>query len=199
MARQAEQDILARLEERQRVASDVHDLLGQTLTVMAMKAQLVERLIGTDPDAARVQAVELHGLSRHALAQVRELVSGMAHMGVDAQLAAARAALEAAGLECVVSDTRTDVQRGCHDEGPAFDTVRGWVLREAVTNVVRHAQAHTCFVEIDDEILAISDDGCGRGGAPEGNGLTGMRRRVEAAGESCGSGRGNVVTVPGLS
>ena len=64
LARQAEQDVLARLEERQRVASDVHDLLGQTLTVMAMKAQLVERFIGTDPDAARAQAVELHGLSR---------------------------------------------------------------------------------------------------------------------------------------
>ncbi|WP_409243097.1 histidine kinase, partial [Escherichia coli] len=63
---------------------------------MAMKAQLVERLIGTDPDAARAQAVELHGLSRRALGQVRELVSDMAHMGVDAQLAAARAALEAA-------------------------------------------------------------------------------------------------------
>ncbi len=60
--------------------------------------------------------------------------------------------------------------------------MRGWVLREAVTNVVRHAQAHTCCVEIDDEILVISDNGRGRGGAPEGNGLTGMRRRVEAAG-----------------
>ena len=106
----------------------------------------------------------------------------MAHMGVDAQLVAARTALEAAGLECVVSDTRTDVQRGCHGERSEFDTVRGWVLREAVTNVVRHAQAHTCFVEIDDEVLAISDDGRGRGGAPEGNGLTGMRRRVEVAG-----------------
>ena len=115
-------------------------------------------------------------------AQVRELVSDMAHMGVDAQLVAARTALEAAGLECVVSDTRTDVQRGCHGERSEFDTVRGWVLREAVTNVVRHAQAHTCFVEIDDEVLAISDDGRGRGGAPEGNGLTGMRRRVEVAG-----------------
>lgn len=66
----------------------------------------------------------------------------MAHMGVDAQLVAARTALEAAGLECVVSDTRTDVQRGCHGERSEFDTVRGWVLREAVTNVVRHAQAH---------------------------------------------------------
>ncbi|GAE71961.1 sensor histidine kinase [Cutibacterium acnes JCM 18916] len=64
---------------------------------------------------------------------------------------------------------------------------------------MRHAQAHTCCVEIDDEILVISDNGRGRGGAPEGNGLTGMRRRVEAAGESCGSGRGSVATVPGLS
>ena len=182
LACQAAQDVLARLEEREQVASDVHDLLGQTLTVMAMKAQLAERLIGTDPDAARAQAVELHGLTRRALAQVRELVSDMAHMGVDAQLAAARTALEAAGVECVVSDTRTDVQGGCHGEGSEFDTVRGWVLREAVTNVVRHAQAHTCCVEIDDEILVISDNGRGRGGAPEGNGLTGMRRRVEAAG-----------------
>ena len=179
LARQAEQDVLARLEERQRVASDVHDLLGQTLTVMAMKAQLVERLIGTDPDAARAQAVELHGLSRHALAQVRELVSGMARMEVDAQLAAARTALEAAGVECVVSDSRT---HGGHEEDSAFDTVRGWVLREAVTNVVRHAQSHTCLIEVGDEILAISDDGRGRSNAPEGNGLTGMRRRVEAAG-----------------
>ncbi|EMF64522.1 sensor histidine kinase, two-component system, partial [Cutibacterium acnes FZ1/2/0] len=74
------------------------------------------------------------------------------------------------------------VRHGCHGEGSEFDTVRGWVLREAVTNVVRHAQAHTCCVEIDDEILVISDNGRGRGGAPEGNGLTGMRRRVEAAG-----------------
>ncbi|GAE71960.1 sensor histidine kinase [Cutibacterium acnes JCM 18916] len=78
LACQAEQDVLARLEEREQVASDVHDLLGQTLTVMAMKAQLAERLIGTDPDAARAQAAELHGLTRRALAQVRELVSDMA-------------------------------------------------------------------------------------------------------------------------
>ncbi|GAE77920.1 sensor histidine kinase [Cutibacterium acnes JCM 18918] len=66
--------------------------------------------------------------------------------------------------------------------------------------MVRHAQAHTCCVEIDDEILVISDNGRGRGGAPEGNGLTGMRRRVEAAGgRVVDRAGGSVATVPGLS
>lgn len=182
--RAADQDLVSRLEERERIASDVHDLLGQTLTVMAMKAELVERLVRCDPDAAAEEARALHGLSRESLRQVRELVAGMRQVSLDSQLTAARTALQAGNVTCQVIDERTGA-------ASSFDTVRGWVLREAVTNVVRHAQAHSCRIEVTDDTLAVTDDGRGRGDAAEGNGLAGMRRRVETAGGELWIGPGD--------
>ncbi|QCV95765.1 sensor histidine kinase [Acidipropionibacterium acidipropionici] len=193
-------DAAARLGERERIASDVHDLLGQSLTVMAMKAELVERLVDTDPQVARAQARELHDMSRESLSQIRALVGGLQGHGVDGRLAEARVALRAAGIDLVVQDTRAS--RPPDAETDAFDVVRGWVLRESVTNVIRHSGAATCTIDVADERLRIADDGVGLQDAAEGEGRAGMRRRVEAAGGEFwigpgSDGRGVAVVVTG--
>lgn len=181
-------DAAARLGERERIASDVHDLLGQSLTVMAMKAELIERLVDTDPQTARAQARELHDMSRESLSQIRALVGGLQGHGVDGRLAEARVALRAAGIDLVVHDTRAS--RLPDGETDPFDVVRGWVLRESVTNVVRHSGAAACTIDVADERLRIADDGVGMQDAAEGEGRAGMRRRVEAAGGEFWSGPG---------
>lgn len=193
-------DAAARLGERERIASDVHDLLGQSLTVMAMKAELVERLVEADPQAARAQARELHDMSRESLSQIRALVGGLQGHGVDGRLAEARVALRAAGIDLVVHDTRAT--RPPDAEPDPFDVVRGWVLRESVTNVIRHSGAATCTIDVADERLRIADDGVGMQDAAEGEGRAGMRRRVEAAGGEFwagpgADGRGVAVVVTG--
>lgn len=186
----------ARLGERERIASDVHDLLGQSLTVMAMKAELMGRFVDKDPEAAKQQARDLHRMSRDSLTQMRALVGGLQPQGVDGQLAEARIALRAAGIDLVIDDIRGGTGSG---PGPAvgsdvgqdpFDIVRGWVLREAVTNIIRHSKARTCTIDVGDDRLRIVDDGVGEENAPEGAGRAGMRRRVEAAGGEFWSGPG---------
>lgn len=178
----------ARMGERERIASDVHDLLGQSLTVMSMKAELIERLADADPQAVRQQARELHAMSRDALAQMRALASGLQGHGVDGRIAEARVALQAAGMSLVLHDTRGEESQDA--EHDPFDVVRGWVLREAVTNIIRHSGARTCTIDVGSEQLRITDDGVGMEDAPEGQGRAGMRRRVEAAGGEFWSGPG---------
>lgn len=177
----ADKEMVVRLTERERIASDMHDLLGQTLTVTAMKAELVQRLIPTSPDKAVTEAQEVQHLARTALHQVRELVSQLHEVSLDTQLVVARSALQAAGIEPKVEDHRSAAAQDTSQDD-TFDSVRGWVLREAVTNVVRHSGAAQCRMWIGDEKLCICDDGSGLGDAVWGNGLTGMRRRVDAAG-----------------
>lgn len=167
-------DELTLVAERERVARDVHDVLGHSLTVVVAKAELAERLLDLDPERARAELAEIRSLSREALSEVRATVAGLRVTRLGDELAAARAALTAAGIDAVVPSDPAVVD-------PRRRLVLAWVLREAVTNVVRHSGADRCVVELGHARLRVADDGRGRvRGA--GNGLRGVEERVRAAG-----------------
>lgn len=161
--------------ERERVARDVHDVLGHSLTVVTTKAELAERLIDRDPARAKAELAEIQSLTREALAEIRATVAGLRVARLGDELAAARGALAAAGIAAVVPDDPSVVD-------PRRRLVLAWVLREAVTNVVRHSDASRCVVELLGDRLVVTDDGHGRGDAPVGHGLRGIEERVRAAG-----------------
>ena len=169
---------LAATAERERIGRDLHDLLGHTLSVVALKSELAGRLIATDPAAARVQVGEVETVARQALAQVREAVAGIRATGLQAELAAARLALLSAEIPL-------DQRLAPMELDPTAESVLAMGLREAVTNILRHAGASRVDVElavIDGEpVLSIVDDG--RGGIDRsGHGLDGMRERLAGVG-----------------
>ncbi|MET0328428.1 MAG: sensor histidine kinase [Luteimonas sp.] len=173
---------LAAVAERERIGRDLHDLLGHTLSMVALKADLAARLVERDPSAAQREIGEVGGIARDALAQVRQAVSGIRAAGLAAELASARLLLETDG---VAFDYALDA--GIADLGLSSDveTALAMTLREAVTNLQRHAGATTAQAVFSREgeaiRLQVSDDG--RGGAiVPGNGLSGMRERIEALG-----------------
>jgi two-component system sensor histidine kinase DesK len=173
-------DRLARGAERDRIARDLHDTLGQTLTVIALKSELAGRLIDQQAAAARGEIADIERISREALAEIREIVHGYRAGGIDAELERATSMLETAGIR---------VERHCDTTGvsPAQERVLGLVLRESVTNIVRHAQASRCELSlrnIGDAIrMFVKDDG--RGGVHlEGLGMRSIQARVQALGGS---------------
>ena len=186
---------LAIVEDRNRVARDVHDILGHSLTVITVKSELAQRLIDLDPDRAKDELADLERLSREALAGVRETVGGLREMSLSGELATARTALRAADIE---ADVPAD--DALPPQAPA---VFAWVLREAVTNIVRHSDARHCTVRVSASEIEIADDGTGMGSGIEfGSGLGGLRDRVRAAGGTLalsrpeGGGLRVVATVP---
>lgn len=171
---------LAGMAERERIGRDLHDLLGHTLSVVTLKSELAGKLIERDPAAAQQQMREVESIAREAMAQVREAVSGIRAAGLEAELVSARLALLAA-------DVRLDARLAPLAIEPATEQALALVLREAVTNVVRHARAGRVEVELTEQAgtlrLSIADDG--RGGAtPSGHGLSGMQERARALGGS---------------
>jgi two-component system sensor histidine kinase DesK len=178
--------------ERDRVARDVHDVLGHSLTVVTVKAELAERLVDADPERAKAELADIQSLTRQSLAEIRATVGGLRVARLADEIAAGRAALEAAGIAAHVPDDPSVVD-------PRHRIVLAWALREAVTNVVRHSAARSCTVELDQATLTVRDDGRGMRGDKEGNGLRGLRERVRAAGGtvdlSGGAGEGTTVRV----
>ena len=173
---------LAAVGERERIGRDLHDLLGHTLSMVALKADLAARLVERDPAGAQREIGEVGGIARDALAQVRQAVSGIRAAGLAAELASARLLLETDG---VTFDYRLDDTVAGAGLPPEVETALAMTLREAVTNLQRHAHAHAAqaiFSHDGDAIrLQVRDDG--RGGAlVPGNGLSGMRERIEALG-----------------
>ncbi len=171
---------LAAIAERERIARDLHDLLGHTLSVVTLKAELAAKLAERDPARAAREMREVERISREATAQVREAVQGYKSRGLQGELASARLALEAAGV-------RFEYYAQALTLSPTQETVIGMALREAVTNVIRHSGATRCAIrllkEADRVVLEVEDDG--RGGVlEEGSGLRGMRQRAEALGGS---------------
>ena len=171
---------LAKVAERERIARDLHDLLGHTLSLITLKAELARKLVDRDPQRAKQEMQDVEQTSRAALADVREAISGYRGPGLAAELIRARQTLETAGIT-------VDCNASAVPLSPAQETVLALALREAVTNVVRHAQAQRCSVRLsrDQQLctLEIADNGRGADG-PEGNGLRGMRERLEAIGGS---------------
>lgn len=168
-------DELTLTAERDRVARDVHDVLGHSLTVVSVKAQLAERMIDIDPERARAELVEIQALTRQALAEVRATVGGLRAAGLDDEVAAAGVALRAAGITADLP-TSTSVL------DPRRRTVAAWVLREAVTNVVRHSGAQHCVVTLEESRFSILDDGRCATEIVAGNGLRGLTERVAGTG-----------------
>lgn len=169
---------MARVAERERISRDMHDLLGHTLSVITLKAELAARLIDRDPARAATEIREVEQVSRAALADVREAISGIRTRGLVGELEHARVALKAAGV-------RLEVEGDVPTVSPAAEAVLAMVVREAVTNVVRHAQASYCRVvlrrDADEAFVEVQDDGRG-GKALAGGGIDGMRARLAAAG-----------------
>lgn len=175
--REAETEIvkehLTVVAERERVARDVHDVLGHSLTVVTVKAELAERLIGVDPERARDELRQIQSLTRQALAEVRATVGGLRVARLGDELDYARDALESAGIAGTVPENPDVVD-------PRYRIIFAWALREAVTNVIRHSGATGCVVSLSEREMTVVDDGIGLAEQSAGNGLRGIRERVEA-------------------
>ncbi|MDO5502659.1 MAG: histidine kinase [Actinomycetia bacterium] len=177
------QQDLAVTAERERVARDVHDVLGHSLTAVSVKAGLAERLIDVDPQRAKAEIAEVARIARESLTEVRATVGGLRAAQLATELDSVADTLASAGVEAVIDGAAGDVD-------PAHRSILGWVLREAVTNVVRHARATRCEVTLGPHTLVVEDDGMGIGNRRVGNGLRGLRERVELGGGSFGVGPG---------
>jgi two-component system sensor histidine kinase DesK len=170
---------LAKVAERERIARDLHDVLGHTLSVIILKSELAGKLLDRDPGRAGNEIREVEQISRQALSEVRDAIRGYRSQGLAAELAQAKSTLETAGLT-VLCDAATTMKLPAVQE-----SVLSLAVREAVTNVMRHAQARNCRMRLEQQNgscrLEIQDDGRG-GFYSEGNGLRGMRERVEMLG-----------------
>jgi two-component system sensor histidine kinase DesK len=199
-AAQEENVTLAAVAERERIARDLHDVLGHTLSVIVLKAELAKRLIDSNPQRAAAEIGDVERTARTALAEVREAIGGYRARGLAAEIEAARRTLDAAGVTLIVDSdsagapgpshlgTRDTNASSSTPLSPQEETVLALALREAVTNIVRHACATTCTLRFVTENgmrrLLVEDNG--QPGEThtllEGNGLRGMRERVEAIG-----------------
>ncbi|WP_157430238.1 sensor histidine kinase [Actinomadura oligospora] len=166
-------------EERLRFSRDLHDLLGHTLSLMVVKAQAARRLAELDPARAAEQAADIEQVGRQALTEVRQAVSGYRGRGLAAELDHARTALADAGVRAVV-------RRSGGPLPPDPDALLGWVVREGVTNVIRHSGAGRCVITVRNDgseaSVEITDDGRSGAEASAGNGLSGLGERVGSAG-----------------
>ncbi|MFI0983047.1 sensor histidine kinase [Streptomyces sp. NPDC021093] len=180
---------LAANEERLRLARDLHDLLGHSLSLITLKSELAGRMLPGHPEQAARQVADIEKVSRQALVDVREAVTGYRRATLPGELAGARTALTAAGITAEVPAGPPSDLTG--DLPPAQEEALAWALREAVTNVVRHSGARRCAVRLRETQtldgpyleLTVEDDGKGASaGHGAGNGLNGMRERLAAVG-----------------
>ncbi|MEV4431702.1 sensor histidine kinase [Streptomyces sp. NPDC049555] len=173
---------LAANEERLRLARDLHDLLGHSLSLITLKSELAGRMLPDRPEAAAQQVADIERVSRQALVDVREAVSGFRRPTLDAELAGARTALAAAGI---AADLTRAPGSGHPDLPPDAEGALAWALREAVTNVVRHSSAGRCEVVLEEAgdtmCLTVTDNGSGAPAGTYGNGLTGLSERLALA------------------
>ncbi|MFL6108626.1 MAG: sensor histidine kinase [Marmoricola sp.] len=179
---------LALDDQRNRFARDLHDILGHSLTVITVKAELAQKLLDVDPERARAEVADLERLSRDALADVRRAVEGYREMTLPGELARARMALEAAEIEADLPNSTDDVPSEVRE-------LFAWTVREGITNVIRHSGARRCSVRLTPVSAEVADDGAGAGSSVPGNGLVGLSERATALG-------GAVVTTalePGFS
>ena len=163
---------LALVSQREALGRDVHDILGHSLTVLTLKAEVARRLIERDPAAASRELDEVITLARGALADVRSTVTRLRSPDLASQVEATRTALSAARIHVDVTGSAQDIPERQR-------ALMAWALREATTNVVRHAKAATVAVHLEPGLLRVSDDGVGLAGDKPGNGLAGLRARCE--------------------
>ena len=170
---------ITQVAERERIARDMHDVLGHTLSLIVLKSELASKLAERDPERATKEIRDVETIARGALQELRETVTGYRSAGLAAEIERARSVLETAGVavEAHAESVRLP---------PTHEGVLALAIREAVTNVVRHADARAVALHLaqshDSCRFEIFDDGCGSSTLVEGNGLAGMRERVEALG-----------------
>jgi len=169
---------LAKVAERERIARDLHDVLGHTLSLIIVKSTLAGKLIDRHPEKAKDEIADIEKASRDAMAEIRSTLRGYSSYKISDEIQRAKLTLASAGIS-TESDT-VDLSMS-----PAQESVVALIMREAVTNVVRHSHAKNCRLRLASEngacVLSVEDDG--RGGIQvEGNGLRGMRERIEALG-----------------
>lgn len=178
--------------ERARISRDLHDLLGHSLSMIALKTELARRLIGRDPERAAVELADVEEVVRTSLRDVRQAVAGYRQVDLEAEFAGARVALVAAGFQVLIERPEEPLD-------PATDALLGWVVREGVTNIVRHSSGTQCSISIElvggDVRLEVLDDGPSPvAGAPvrssvgSGRGLRGIGERLAQAGGTMTSG-----------
>ncbi|WP_018545390.1 sensor histidine kinase [Streptomyces sp. LaPpAH-108] len=177
-------------KERLRFSRDLHDLLGHTLSVIVVKSEAARRLAGRDLDAALAQIGDIESVGRQALTEIREAVTGYREGSLATELTRARSALAATSVEPVVRQSGAPL-------APQTEALLGWVVREAVTNVVRHSDARRCEITVEGSAervrLTVTDDGTGtpvprQGEGIGGTGLTGLTERLAAAGGTLTAG-----------
>ncbi|MBS1905249.1 MAG: sensor histidine kinase [Actinobacteria bacterium] len=185
-ATQRELATVAVEEERGRVARDMHDILGHSLSAIALKADLAAKLADRDPAAAAHEIREVQTLARATLGDMRAVVSGYRQVRIASELASLRTLLPAAGITAHLPTTTDDVPERNRE-------LFGWALREAVTNVIRHAGATNCWVTLGPNRIAVEDDGVGpapqSSAGPAGTGLHGLAERAADAGGALAIGR----------
>lgn len=182
---------LAVSEERLRFARDLHDLLGRSLSLITLKSELAEQLIPEDPQAAQREVRDIEAAARTALQEVREAVAGYRQTTLESELQRAHELLAAAGIRCIVQNDAGTLPS-------PIEALLTWVVREGVTNVMRHSRAKQCVISLTRQsgeiCLTVTDDGQGdsrqassatlQSGQP-GNGLRGLRERMETRGGRC--------------
>lgn len=176
---------LAAVAERERIARDLHDVLGHTLSVVVLKAELANRLINRQDPSDHARAVaemaDVERITRNALAEVREAIGGYRTRGLGAEIEAARLTLDAAGVTLILDAAATSTANLTASEELALSLA----LREAITNIVRHSRATACtlrFVTEDHQRRFVIEDNGQHALCREGNGLRGMRERIESLG-----------------
>jgi two-component system sensor histidine kinase DesK len=185
-AAQEEVAVLAVSRERERISRDMHDVLGHSLTVISVKSELAGRLVTADPERAAAELADIQALARSALADVRGMVTATRHVTLAGELAVARRALDAAGIDAQLPGAVDAVPEGLRE-------LFAWTLREGTTNVLRHAAATRVAVTLAPDRLVVEDDGRGAGPCPDdvaagspgstpGHGLDGLRERAAAVG-----------------
>jgi two-component system sensor histidine kinase DesK len=185
-------------EERLRMARDLHDLLGHTLSLITLKSELAGRLLEKDPRTATQEIREVERVARQALREVREAVTAYRQQTLRGELDAARQILEAAGIDCNIE---YDSPLLAQD----VDNVLGWVVREGVTNVIRHSRAHHCLIRITSTNqyarVEVSNDGYQRENrmtTQTGSGLSGLAERVAKQNGHLEAGPQSMAGIPGF-
>lgn len=165
--------------ERERFARDLHDLLGHSLSVIALKAELAGRLLHERVDDAASEVADVEQVARQALREVRDAVSGYRQPTLDRELEGARVALAAAGIEA-------EIERAAPELDPEVEALLAWTVREGATNVIRHSGARRCRVTVSTglagTIAEVVDDGVAAevaGEAGSGHGIAGLAERAE--------------------
>ncbi|WP_245681994.1 sensor histidine kinase [Actinomadura kijaniata] len=182
-------EALARMavtEERLRFSRDLHDLLGHSLSLIAVKSELAIRMAENDPARARAEMADVRRAAREALREVRAAVRGYRAVELDAELAGVRAVLEAAGVRCEIGAVPADLP-------PEARSVLAWAIREGATNVIKHSEARRCSISLtvygESVVLEMNNDGVRAAGAEPGSGLAGLTERLAVVGGALSAGR----------